>query len=817
MSILTNETKNPHKHCDEPATRHETPAVSSPRRSVQYNWEEEEGPDRQSKRPRSTKWHTDHTSRSRSEVDHSNNTRSPSFLEASPSSNKCYTSALPRHNAAAILVEGGGKKYERRPRRKTKSDKYELKVDKKRKDMSGAEKSRRKSKRRRRKKTGVTLNHEFKAPNVQQDRLTLKSNTGPGIFHKGKASVPVERRGLPDLTFSEMTFLTKRRELDDARYQRLKDKQPKKTKSDKGSAKEVSGLFSKPEEHDPGLPAELDSASGQWKVFSKPSASLSPNKSSPVRVGSRKPLSVICGTGSMPRVFSTHIRSGGALERGWVSDHDNPGVQHLERVERLSFERTQPGSATSYYSLSVTPSRRFSGLSGVRVASDVQHVSTGDPVLESQPTCAFPRDVIHHAGEVPERSSISNRSLDKYTKHILLGEDKRGFWSRVPRVSSRNECYTLDDLKRLARLSELDTAVRDPNETIDQHHSTKRLDRNDRPFDNLDRHQQSRPDGSSVCPGTRNRFGKVTTWNNEIRVLGKSRTEHAGGDSPQSKREIAHSACQGFSANRPNSRPVSTDRFLLPDVRLSPGRIAWLLETDVPTSKAFHYDGFGAMSARSDKTRRPRVPLWQVSETTEEQSLLRNTARTRTPAQVQGRYRCSQERQSDIIDNLYSDLSFGPSLELRGNQASEALADPDIHLHESYGDKKEISLSDGHDDFDRNLLYDDMQGSHTNFPDPEFEDTGLGQQESRIIEARFGMFAHLREHAQQYHLSRAPELEVDSTQVDPHQIREELRNDDSCEQVSWRNENWIQAHGQSRGFAEEQEQFMGFARPHTLY
>jgi len=58
----------------------------------------------------------------------------------------------------------------------------------------------------RRKKTGIALNHDFKAPNVEQERLTLK-NTGLGIFNKGKASEPVTSRGLPDLTFSEMTFL----------------------------------------------------------------------------------------------------------------------------------------------------------------------------------------------------------------------------------------------------------------------------------------------------------------------------------------------------------------------------------------------------------------------------------------------------------------------------------------------------------------------------------------------------------------------------------------------------------------------------------
>ena len=149
------------------------------------------------------------------------------------------------------------KSFERRPRHKTRQDRYELKDSHRdsvktlktaKKDRG--EKPQKKHKHKRKEKSGAALMHDFAAQNVAHDRLTvsctkssfisrmLGADTGPklkpaktlGLFGKGRASSPVRRRGcrfsqflrrsfiltkalqVPDLAFSEMTFLTSRRE-----------------------------------------------------------------------------------------------------------------------------------------------------------------------------------------------------------------------------------------------------------------------------------------------------------------------------------------------------------------------------------------------------------------------------------------------------------------------------------------------------------------------------------------------------------------------------------------------------------------------------
>lgn len=110
------------------------------------------------------------------------------------------------------------KAYERKPRHKTRENRYELKQVKeaktrKKKKHEGAPKKERK--RKRMEKSGASLLHNFTAQNVAHDRLTLRSEPTVGLFSKGRASLPVKRRGLPDLAFSELTFLNPRRENSD--------------------------------------------------------------------------------------------------------------------------------------------------------------------------------------------------------------------------------------------------------------------------------------------------------------------------------------------------------------------------------------------------------------------------------------------------------------------------------------------------------------------------------------------------------------------------------------------------------------------------
>ncbi|KAI8940238.1 hypothetical protein NX059_003941 [Plenodomus lindquistii] len=108
-------------------------------------------------------------------------------------------------------------RYARRPRRKTRPDRYEPSskaadgrakhVHRNRKDES--KQTRCKSKHKKGDNVGGSIGHDFHAKNVSGDRLTLKPREQSGIFNKGRTSMAVKGRGLPDLVFSEMKFLQK--------------------------------------------------------------------------------------------------------------------------------------------------------------------------------------------------------------------------------------------------------------------------------------------------------------------------------------------------------------------------------------------------------------------------------------------------------------------------------------------------------------------------------------------------------------------------------------------------------------------------------
>ncbi|KAF2855415.1 hypothetical protein T440DRAFT_385369 [Plenodomus tracheiphilus IPT5] len=113
-------------------------------------------------------------------------------------------------------------RYARRPRRKTRPDRYEpsSKVTGERSKhvyrsrATESKRTRRKTKRNKEQGRGSGISHDFHAKNVSGDRLTLKPREQLGIFNKGKTSTAVKGRGcelstVPDLVFSEMKFLQK--------------------------------------------------------------------------------------------------------------------------------------------------------------------------------------------------------------------------------------------------------------------------------------------------------------------------------------------------------------------------------------------------------------------------------------------------------------------------------------------------------------------------------------------------------------------------------------------------------------------------------
>ncbi|KAL8776578.1 MAG: hypothetical protein Q9213_008214 [Squamulea squamosa] len=164
------------------------------------------------------------------------------------------------------------KTYEKRPRRKTREDRYELKKDKKHDQTNeGRAKAhdKRKKKRKGVEKSGAALMQKFSAKNVETDRLTLRAAVPVGLFGKGRASSLVKRKGLPDLTFSEVNFLGHRgRNQEENNRSKAKSKRRKEFKAADAEA-EFSRFFSSSK--------DLNRAAADWieheaKVNSKRSA-----------------------------------------------------------------------------------------------------------------------------------------------------------------------------------------------------------------------------------------------------------------------------------------------------------------------------------------------------------------------------------------------------------------------------------------------------------------------------------------------------------------------------------------------------------------
>ncbi|KAI1382320.1 hypothetical protein F4677DRAFT_23002 [Hypoxylon crocopeplum] len=100
--------------------------------------------------------------------------------------------------------------FEKRPRRKTREDKYETKKkrDRKQDDALGHDDNQRKRRKRASKKKPMTSSKHvvsnFTSGAVLNDRITVQPHLKPGLFDNGRAS---RREPISDLAFSEMQFL----------------------------------------------------------------------------------------------------------------------------------------------------------------------------------------------------------------------------------------------------------------------------------------------------------------------------------------------------------------------------------------------------------------------------------------------------------------------------------------------------------------------------------------------------------------------------------------------------------------------------------
>ncbi|OCK77692.1 hypothetical protein K432DRAFT_358126 [Lepidopterella palustris CBS 459.81] len=141
--------------------------------------------------------------------------------------------------------------YARRPRHKMRPERYDPQFEEvqergKRKHKKQKDESRKTKRTSRRKKTdkpGTGLVQSFHASNVPKDRLTLKPREKLGIFNKGRASSPVRGRGLPDLVFSEMKFLQKRKDAPEEHPKSDPNKKRRKIDHAHGNKAEVSAYF----------------------------------------------------------------------------------------------------------------------------------------------------------------------------------------------------------------------------------------------------------------------------------------------------------------------------------------------------------------------------------------------------------------------------------------------------------------------------------------------------------------------------------------------------------------------------------------------
>jgi hypothetical protein len=707
------------------------------------------------------------------------------------------------------------KKYERRPRHKTRPDKYELKVDTKTVDKATHEATCIKSKRKRHKKTGFALNRDFKAPNVPQDRLTLKPNAGPGIFHKGKASAPVERRGLPDLTFSEMNFLSKRRDVDDARHPISKDVRPPK-KSTKGSAQEVSTFFSRPEQHDVALQGPEANDAKQCKLFRK--QSIQRNKSSPARPDMRDPLSMIYGNETETRAFSRNSLGADSSTKGWEPNHHVPAIQrHCSANKESSAQRNQSNSTKSYYSWSATPPQKIPLPAALFLYPVARRLGAKGLKYDLRPPNLPRRDFTGIIGLPPDQSSIRDGSLECYTKHVLLEEDKQGVWDCGPRTADRGGHYTLQDLKLLARLSELDDVSESPAIQSDQHRDTKDQGGIHVPLTHLDKLKHALPTHSSNGEGLETSAARIMTSITRkpiLRQTGPDFVSEPSADSAAPRPQVAQSGRQGPFAAGPADHLSLRDSTRLGHIRLTPERLLWLQSTDSP---ALEVRNRGSIFGNAAQTGiHPPIPLWRTSDPVQRPGLYCEYV----DSEISTRYSEYPMTSQAHIQQPVGHSEPNTVLDLVHIQREEHQHDHWLGhgvIQDGYLQDYYHTLSDGHDVFDRALLHgpatflDDTTNILDDFEAPQL-DPAFVHQATSLSNVRQDL-------ASAYDEPIATAQDPDRNDIDfgPKLSEENVAASRLGIDGLQRSQTWQQSLRSEVDNQEIEHEFMGFARPHILY
>ncbi|KAI0016468.1 hypothetical protein F4780DRAFT_677675 [Xylariomycetidae sp. FL0641] len=150
---------------------------------------------------------------------------------------------------SAMSYAGGRINYEKRPRHKTREDKYDTKKqkhqnnDRKRaKDDREPRPGKSNRSRKRAMMSSKNVMTKFASDAVTTDRITVPPNLKPGLFDNGRVS---KKQPIPDLAFSEMQFLKqqKRRE---TQPKTLSKKRLKEKQRESRELEEVSSFFLPP-------------------------------------------------------------------------------------------------------------------------------------------------------------------------------------------------------------------------------------------------------------------------------------------------------------------------------------------------------------------------------------------------------------------------------------------------------------------------------------------------------------------------------------------------------------------------------------------
>ena len=118
---------------------------------------------------------------------------------------------------------------------------------------------------------------------------------------------------------------------------------------------------------------------------------------------------------------------------------------------------------------SVTPSSSRGSLpASLNGLSGAPQIVARELTYKLRPRSRTRKDLPEITRESSDQGSISDRSLEHYTKHVLLGKERQGIWDRILRGAGQDDHYTLQDFKHLARLSEVDDVNESPAIQCDQ-------------------------------------------------------------------------------------------------------------------------------------------------------------------------------------------------------------------------------------------------------------------------------------------------------------------------------------------------------------